>query len=71
MTEVAVTPALLNYMQTAFDRVPLRRLLTPVEVAGTFTFLASADVAGITGANMVVDGGLMANRYILETLPAQ
>ena len=70
MTEAAVTPALFNYMQTAFDRVPLRRLLTPDEVAGAFAFLASADAAGITGANLVVDGGLTANWFILETLPA-
>ena len=69
MTEAAVTPALFNYMQTSFDRVPQRRLLTTDEVAATFAFLASGDASGITGANIVVDGGLTANWYILETLP--
>ena len=70
MTEAAVPPAVFHHMQTAFDRVPLGRLLTTDEVAGAFAFLASPDAAGITGANIVVDGGLTANWYILETLPA-
>lgn len=69
MTEAAVTSAMLDYMQTAFDRVPLRRLVAPDEVAATFAFLASTDASGITGANVVVAGGLTANWYILETLP--
>jgi NAD(P)-dependent dehydrogenase (short-subunit alcohol dehydrogenase family) len=70
MTKATAPPALYNYLQTACERVPLGRLLTPDEVAGTFAFLASAVAAGITGANFVVDGGLTANGYILETLPA-
>jgi NAD(P)-dependent dehydrogenase (short-subunit alcohol dehydrogenase family) len=69
MTETAVTPTMLAHMQTEFGRVPLRRLVTADEVAATFAFLASADAAAITGANIIVDGGLTANWYILETLP--
>ena len=38
--------------------VPLGRLASPEEIAGTITFLASADAAYITGAVIPVDGGL-------------
>jgi len=38
--------------------VPLGRLASPDEIAGTITFLASADAAFITGAIIPVDGGL-------------
>lgn len=38
--------------------VPLCRLASPEEVAGTIVFLASADAAYITGAVIPVDGGL-------------
>ena len=38
--------------------VPLARMATPDEVAGTIVFLASPDAAYITGAVIPVDGGL-------------
>jgi len=38
--------------------VPLGRVATPDEIAGTVAFLASADAAYITGAVIPVDGGL-------------
>jgi NAD(P)-dependent dehydrogenase (short-subunit alcohol dehydrogenase family) len=43
-------------------------MFTTAEVAAAFTFLASEEAFGITGANFVVDGGLTASWYILETL---
>ena len=38
--------------------VPLGRLASPDEIAGTIAFLASSDAAFITGAIIPVDGGL-------------
>ncbi len=51
-----------------FARAPSRRLVEPEEVASAFIYLASPEASGITGANLVVDGGLTANLYITETL---
>lgn len=42
------------------DRVPLRRLASPADVAAAITFLASDDASYITGHNLVVDGGITA-----------
>jgi NAD(P)-dependent dehydrogenase (short-subunit alcohol dehydrogenase family) len=69
MTERAVGPKLIEYLTKEFDRVPMRRLVKPEEVAAAFAFLASEDASGITGINLTVDCGLTANWYILETLP--
>ena len=43
---------------TLAQAVPLGRLASPEEVAGTIAFLASPDAAYITGAVIPVDGGL-------------
>lgn len=60
-------PELRHHLREAFDRVPLRRLVSAAEVAAAFAFLASDDASGITGHELVVDGGLTANLYIQET----
>jgi meso-butanediol dehydrogenase / (S,S)-butanediol dehydrogenase / diacetyl reductase len=45
-------------MRRAFeDKVPLRRLGSPQDVAALFAFLASDDAAFITGQVFVIDGG--------------
>ena len=69
LTEKAVGPKLMAYMNSSWPRVPMGRLVRPDEVAAAFAFLASDDASGITGHNLTVDCGLTANWYILETLP--
>jgi len=45
--------------------VPMQRLGLPEEIAGAYTYLASADGAYTTGQNLVVDGGLTARVYTI------
>jgi meso-butanediol dehydrogenase/(S,S)-butanediol dehydrogenase/diacetyl reductase len=48
-------------MRKAFeDKVPLRKLGKPDDVAALFAFLASDDAAFITGQHFVIDGGELA-----------
>ena len=68
MTEEAVPPALMDYLTTRFDRVPMRRLVKPEEIAAACAYLASDDASAVTGIDLTVDCGLTANWYILETL---
>lgn len=42
-------------------KIPLRRLGKPDDVSGAVAFLASSDAAYITGATLVIDGGLTWN----------
>jgi glucose 1-dehydrogenase len=51
-------PKLLNPL---LDNIPLRRLGKSEDVAGVAAFLASPDADYITGATIVVDGGLLWN----------
>lgn len=48
------------YMDAMLKRIPLRRLATVEEVAGTVAFLAGPAAASITGQTIVIDGGLTA-----------
>jgi len=70
MTEVGVPPGMMDYLVNRFDRVPLRRLVRPEEIAAACAFLASDDASAITGIDLTVDCGLTANWYILESIPA-
>jgi NAD(P)-dependent dehydrogenase (short-subunit alcohol dehydrogenase family) len=70
MTEVGVPPGMMDYLVTRFDRVPMRRLVRPEEIAAACAFLASEDASGITGIDLTVDCGLTANWYILESIPS-
>jgi NAD(P)-dependent dehydrogenase (short-subunit alcohol dehydrogenase family) len=68
MVAAVVGEQMMKKMTTAFDRVPMKRMVTPAEVANAVTFLASPAASGITGIDLVVDGGTLANLYILDTL---
>jgi NAD(P)-dependent dehydrogenase (short-subunit alcohol dehydrogenase family) len=69
MTESAVPADVMDYLLNRFERVPMRRLVKPEEVAAACAFLASDDASAITGIDLIVDCGLTANWYILETIP--
>ncbi|HEU0131110.1 MAG TPA: SDR family oxidoreductase [Mycobacteriales bacterium] len=44
-------------LRSALDRTPMRRLVTPEDVAGTVAWLVSAEAAMVTGQTLVLDGG--------------
>ena len=63
VTETGSTAWMHNHpaiMQGFADRLPMGRMGTAGEMAGAILFLASDDATYITGANLVVDGGLTA-----------
>jgi 3-oxoacyl-[acyl-carrier protein] reductase len=41
-----------------YERTPLRRLVTPEEIADTAVFLASSKASAITGTDVLVDAGM-------------
>ena len=69
LTRQYVGEEMYGHMMGDFDRIPQRRMATPEEIAAAIAFLASGDAAAITGSELVVDGGTIANLYIVETLP--
>lgn len=69
MTEQAVGPRMMEYLNGSFARVPMRRLVKPDEVAQAFLYLASDAASAVTGIDLRVDCGLTSNWFILETLP--
>jgi len=63
MTESHASRELIDALNTSFTRVPIGRMLTADEIAATCAFLASEEASGITGIDLLVDGGLMADAY--------
>jgi NAD(P)-dependent dehydrogenase (short-subunit alcohol dehydrogenase family) len=62
--ETPINTKLLNdpeKLKALLGNIPLARLGKTVDVAGVAAFLASADADYITGATIVVDGGLTWN----------
>ena len=43
------------------SKVPMKRMGTPEDVAGVIAFLASDDAAYTTGAEVLIDGGVMSS----------
>jgi NAD(P)-dependent dehydrogenase (short-subunit alcohol dehydrogenase family) len=54
-----------------FERVPLRRGLRPSEISEAVCFLASDAASGITGQDLIVDGGLLADAYLVSAMRSQ
>jgi 3-oxoacyl-[acyl-carrier protein] reductase len=54
-----VTTANPKRLQGAIERIPLKRLGTPADMAGAALFLASPLASYIVGQTLVVDGGLI------------
>lgn len=54
-----------------FERVPLRRGLRPSEISEAACFLASDAAMGITGQDLIVDGGLLADAYLVSAMRSQ
>ncbi|MGN6380246.1 MAG: SDR family NAD(P)-dependent oxidoreductase [Gaiellales bacterium] len=71
LTRQYVGEPMYEYMTSRFARVPQGRMATPEEIASAVAFLLSDEAAAITGTDLVVDGGTIANLYIVETLPAE
>jgi 3-oxoacyl-[acyl-carrier protein] reductase len=69
MIEDHVTAEALRHMTEGFSRIPLGRLVEVDEVARAVAFLGSDSASGITGIDLPVDCGTLANLYISETLP--
>ena len=61
LTRQYVGEAIFTRMMGDFDRIPQRRMATPEEIATAVAFLASDDAAAITGSELMVDGGTIAN----------
>ncbi|GAA5055178.1 SDR family NAD(P)-dependent oxidoreductase [Nocardia callitridis] len=60
-TEITASAGFANDDIDAYVRsIPMRRRGTPAEVAGVIAFLACADSAYMTGADLLVDGGISA-----------
>ncbi len=51
-----------DLLRALLDHIPLNHLGEPADVAGAVAFLASPDADYITGATLIVDGGLLWNR---------
>lgn len=70
MTTQYFGPEAEEFLSKGFVRAPIRRIVEAGEIASAFLFLASDLASGITGANLIVDGGLTSNLFIMETFPA-
>jgi NAD(P)-dependent dehydrogenase (short-subunit alcohol dehydrogenase family) len=61
-------PELHDKVRDRFERAPLKRMIKPEEIAATVAFLASDDSSATTGAEHLVDAGLVADLYVLPTV---
>ncbi|MDQ2774415.1 MAG: SDR family oxidoreductase [Acidobacteriota bacterium] len=59
-SHVNTTPDPERTLRERFGRVPLRRALSPREIADTVLYLSSDQSSGVTGTSILVDGGYTA-----------
>ena len=57
-----VTTANPKRLEGALERIPLKRLGTPADMAGAALFLASPLSSYVVGQTIIVDGGLICKR---------
>lgn len=69
MVEEFVSADAMRYLRGNFARVPMQRLVEIKEVARAVAFLAGPGSSAITGIDVPVDCGTLANLYVFETLP--
>lgn len=62
---------LMEKFRREFPWAPLNRLGLPEDMAAAFAYLASSDAAYVTGHNLVVDGGLLADVYSVAELASE
>jgi NAD(P)-dependent dehydrogenase (short-subunit alcohol dehydrogenase family) len=69
MMEEYFSPAVMDGLRKdSFDRAPLGRVIKVAEVAETCLFAASDQASGVTGCEILVDGGLINSLHIAPTL---
>jgi meso-butanediol dehydrogenase/(S,S)-butanediol dehydrogenase/diacetyl reductase len=69
MVEEFVSAEAMKYLRGNFARVPMQRLVEINEVARAVAFLAGPESSAITGIDVPVDCGTLANLFVFETLP--
>ena len=65
----AAKPATRDHILHDFLRVPMRRVLRPEEVASACAYLLSDEASAVTGTDLVVDGGMLADSFLMNSLP--
>ena len=69
MLDRYMPPQMLKRLRMGgLGRVPLRRMMTIDEVSALCAFAASAEASGVTGWELLVDGGLLASLHVMPTL---
>jgi meso-butanediol dehydrogenase/(S,S)-butanediol dehydrogenase/diacetyl reductase len=64
LTHTGMTEEMLQdkaLVEKFMDRMPLKRVAEPADIAGVVAFLASEDARFVNGVNLPVDGGVMAS----------
>ena len=67
----ASRPEIQAYIADGFHRVPMGRFIKPEEIAAACAFLSSDHSSGITGTDLLVDGGLTADLYLVNAFPKE